>query len=119
MSEHEEKEIPLDNEPVTQLTHREISVILSEYPDLVADALEKYRKVQAEAKRVFSSKYLILKSQTASEEGITETFLKHSIEADIEYYKAKLNEIIAEAEHQRLYETLMCAKKLASLRAAY
>lgn len=105
-------------EESTALTKEEIEVILSVYPDEIADALQAMKEAELEFKRISGRRYMEFKAIHAAEKP-TETHLKSMVVNDGEVYAAQMELIKAEAKHQRLYETLLSAKKLASLRTAF
>lgn len=94
--------------------------VLETYPDLVATALEQWKRAEIETERLEASVYFQLKGQAELEgEKVTEKWLERKIALNEEVYAAKMVELMAEANYQRLYETLMSCKKLAQIRAAY
>lgn len=99
-------------------TNVEINEILIEYPDKVADAERQWKISRLERERVEGMVYFRLKAETA-EQKVTEKWLELKVRIDTEVHKLKLDEIIAESNYNRLYEKLMSAKKMASLRAAF
>jgi len=101
-----------------RLSNSDLDVILSTYPDEVAEAQKAYREAEAETKRIGSKLYLELKAVNAGN-GLTETHLKHMIQNHPDFYAAQMREIVAETKYTRLYETLLSAKKLAGLRTAF
>lgn len=112
MTEAPEVEAP------NSLTNKEIDLILSVYPDLVADAFLNYRMAEAETKRVGAKLYLEFKAINTGKD-LKETHIKSLVANDQRFYEAQMAEIAAEAKYTRLYETLMSAKKLAGLRTAF
>jgi hypothetical protein len=98
------------------LTNQEIDLMLSTYPDKIAVAYQVYQTAEAEVRRMRGKVYLELKALHPDHK---ETHLKSMVENNEKVYTAQMAAIQAEAEHNRLYEKLMCAKKLASLRAAF
>lgn len=91
---------------------------LESLPDLVADALGKWRFKEAEKKREGARLLLTFKAQHAGQ-GLTMTELKAMVQNDQGYYQICLDEIMEESRYVRLYEKLMAAKKNASMRAAF
>ena len=88
---------------------------LETLPDEVATALQLWRISTLDRERTEA----ILHARFKAEEERTATEVKALINASPERYQAVLNEIKAESEYTRLYERLMGAKKLASLRTAF
>ena len=104
--------------PEGVLSNQDIDLILSTYPDEVADAQEAYRRAEAETKRMAGKLYLQFKAVNTGKD-LKETHIKSLVANDPAYYTAQMAEIVAEAKYTRLYETLMSAKKLAGLRTAF
>ena len=100
------------------MTDSEIIEVIGKYPDLVADAEKAWKIAKLERERSEALSYFRLKAQTADEK-VTEKWLENKVRTDEEVHKAKLDEIVKESEYNRLYEKLMSAKKMASLRAAF
>lgn len=98
------------------LTNQEIDLILSTFPDKIADAYQKYQEAEANMRRVKGKVYLELKALHPNHK---ETHLKSMVENHPEFFSAQMDSIATESMHNRLYEKLMSAKKLAQLRAAY
>lgn len=96
----------------------EIEKVLATFPDLVADAEKDWKVARLERERLEAMAYFRLKAEAASEK-VTETWLQNKVRIDPVVHQAKLDEIVAEANYNRLYEKLMSAKKMASLRAAF
>lgn len=101
------------------MTDAEIVQVLGEYPDKTASALERWKKATLERQRYASKLYLETKARAASGEKVTVKELEMIVEANDGHYSLCLEEIVAEAEHMRLYEKLMAAKKMASIRAGF
>ncbi len=91
---------------------------LTNLPDLVADALGKWRFKTAEKKREWARLLLTFKAKQAAEE-LTMTELKAMVQNDQGYYQICLDEIMEESRYVRLYERLMCSKRIASMRTAF
>lgn len=91
---------------------------LNTLPDLVADALLKWRTKTALKKHTAANLLLTFKAQHAGQE-ITMTELKAMVNNDTDYYKICMDEVVSESDYVRLYEKLMASKKQASLRTAY
>jgi len=94
----------------------EIEEILESYPDLCADAMERWKVAELECQKIEALRYLEYK---ASGNKKTSDELKAMVRVDPGVYQASLAEIQAEVEYNRLYEKLMSAKKISSLRTAY
>lgn len=88
---------------------------LETLPDEVSTVLMNWRIATLNRERVESLLHARLRADTTR----TMADIKSSINGDPDRYEAVLNEIKAEAEHTRLLERLLCAKKLASLRTAF
>lgn len=101
-----------------ELTNAELNRILTDFPDLIATAEAEFKKARVERERLEALAYFRLKVETA-EIKVTEKWLENKVRTDDEVHKAKLDEIVKESEYNRLYEKLMCAKKMAALRTAY
>jgi hypothetical protein len=89
---------------------------LQELPDQVASALEDWNIKKLEREKVEALLHMAFK---ASDLRMTVADVKAATHADGKRYQATLEEIKAETQYNRLYEKLMSAKKLASLRTAY
>jgi hypothetical protein len=96
----------------------EIEKILSTYPDKIAVAKEELERALLEVKRISSFRYLQLQAENA-EKRISSTDLKYMVNSSDDVYKAELERIVKESNYLKLYETLMCVKKIASLREAF
>ena len=94
----------------------EIEDALTRGPDELHDALFAWRKATLERERTESGLYTKFKGQ---DKGRTADEIKALVRADGERYAAVLVELTAEAEHTRVYERLLAAKKLAGLRTAF
>lgn len=102
------------------MTNEQVAEIMETYPDRVADALLVFRKATAERERVEGRRHLEIKVELkARGEYATADDVKAMVRSDDARYEAVMCEISAEAMYQRLYETLLTAKKTASLRAAF
>ncbi len=89
---------------------------LDKLPDLVANALEAWRKASLEREKIEALAYLRFKSGDTKR---TSDEIKALVRKDGERYAACLVEIQAEVNYQRLLERLYSVKKLASLRTAF
>lgn len=99
-------------------TNADLSVILHTYPDKVAEAMAEYKKAMAETKRIGAKLYLELKAVNV-EKDIKEAHLRAMVQNHPDYYAAQMKEIETEAIYTKVYETLLCTKKLAALRTAF
>lgn len=88
---------------------------LDALPDQVAAFLETWRKMTLERERCEALLYARFKGEDKDRSA---TEIKEMIKADASRYQAVLNEIKAEAQYIKVYETLMSIKKKASLRVA-
>lgn len=95
-----------------------IDEILEKYPDLTADALERFKTAAVEKERVYAKSYLEIKARTAGEK-VTVGEIDALIKSSPEWYAAAMEEIKAESGWTRCNERLMAAKKQAALRAAF
>lgn len=89
---------------------------LESLPDIVAKSLLDWRVATLDREKIEALLYARFKGLN---DDLKASDLKSMINADPERYQAVLNEIKAESEYQRLYEKLLGAKKLASLRTAF
>jgi hypothetical protein len=89
---------------------------LEQLPDKVASSLLKWRKATLERERIEAILYLQYK---AGVEKRTQDEIKALVRQDGGRYQSVLDEAVAESEHTRLNERLMCAKKEASMRTAF
>lgn len=101
-----------------ELTNKEINDILTDFPDLIAKAESDWKTAKVERERIEALAYFRLKAECAGAK-VTEAWLANKVLVDDDVHRAKLDEIVKEAEHSRLYEKLMCAKKIAQLRTAF
>lgn len=102
------------------MSPQEVEEIMNTYPDRVADALHQWKLAIIERDRVEALAYFRLKANASSGgEKVTETWLNNKITLDDEVHKARLDEILAESTHTRLYEKLLSAKRISHARAAF
>lgn len=94
----------------------DIEASLDELPDLVADALLHWRKLELSREKIDALLHMDFK---ASEEKRTADDIKALVRASDKHYQAKLLEITAEANYTRLHERLLALKKRADLRTAF
>jgi hypothetical protein len=97
-------------------TTSEIDLILSTYPDKVADAFQAFKEAEADVRRERGRSYLRIKAKNPN---FKQDHLRALVEDDDAVYKAQMAAIAKEAEYSRLYEKLLSAKKLSALRSAY
>jgi hypothetical protein len=102
-----------------EMTNVEINKILTEYPDIVSEAETAWKMSILELERIEAKTYFSIKTNTAPGEKVTEKMLENMVTTNDEVYKARLYSVTKESEYNRLYEKLMCAKKMASLRSAF
>lgn len=93
-----------------------IEHILEAFPDKVADALIEWRQSSLMREKEEALLYLNFKGQD-TERSATE--IKAMVNSSEGRYQAVLRELRAEGEYNRLYEKLLGAKKIASLRTAF
>lgn len=89
---------------------------LNDLPDLVAQALEEWGMKKLEREKIEALLHMSFK---ASDLRLTIADIKAAINADGKRYQAMIEEIKSEAQYKRLYEQLMSAKKISSLRGIY
>lgn len=94
----------------------DIEKALDELPELVADALEKWRIATLDREKTEALLYVKFKGGVLP---ITSMEIKSMVNADGERYGKVLEEIKAESNYKRLEERLLAMKKRASLRVAY
>lgn len=94
----------------------DLEVDLERLPDLVAKALETWRRLTLDRERTEALLYIEFKGQD-KERSATE--IKALINAAPLRYAACLEELKAEAEHTRVLEKLLCVKKEASFRTNF
>lgn len=100
------------------MTNAEIEVAMGNLPDTVADALYSYKSAIIDKERLCAKTFLEIKARSAGEK-ITVAEIEAMVRADLDCYKASLNEVEKESEYVRFNEKLMAAKKLAALRTAF
>ena len=89
---------------------------LESLPDLVADALEDWRRATLMREKEEALLYLRFKGED-NERSATE--IKALVHSSDSRYLACLDELKAESKYERLYERLMSKKKIADLRTAF
>lgn len=95
------------------LQDKTLEEILDTLPDKIADALLEWRRSSLNREKFEALLYASIKGK---DDGKTASEIKAMINADQGRYDMVLAEIKAEAEYNRLYERLMCQKKIAQLR---
>jgi hypothetical protein len=93
-----------------------IEKTLEDFPDIVAQALLRWRKSTLDREKVEAMLYLKFKAESGDR---TATELRALINNSDERYEAVLQEISFESVYNAKNETLLAAKKLASLRTAF
>lgn len=89
---------------------------LADGPDLIADALEKWRVASLEREKIEALLYASVKGGA---DKITASEIRARINSDPNRYDAVLAEIRAEANYTRLLERHLSNKRRASLRVAF
>lgn len=92
--------------------------VLSDLPEKVASKLEAWRMSTLNREKTEAILYLRFKGATDGQKRTSDE-IKAMIREDGERYQAVLAEIKAESAYNLANETLMCAKKKASLRTAF
>lgn len=90
---------------------------LEELPDIVADALLKWRTATLEREK--TEALLYLRFRAGGEEKRTTEEIKALVRSDDGRYSAVLEESKAESDYERVKERLLCKKKLSDLRTAF
>ena len=98
------------------LGNADIEQDLQELPEKVADALQAWRMATLDREKCEGLLYSLYKGEDKER---TATEIRALVHASDARYSCILAEIKAEANYERLYESLMCAKKKADLRTAY
>jgi hypothetical protein len=98
------------------MSHVDLEKQLTELPDLVAQCLLDWRTSTLERERIEAKLYLGIKAKYPDEKAAD---IKARLNESDERYRAVLLEITQESIYNAKLETLMAAKKLASLRTAY
>lgn len=94
----------------------QIEETLERSPDEVAKALFEWRRATLDRESLEARLYLRFKAQNPD---ITATELKARVNESDERYQAVLQEITLESTYNAKQETLLAAKKIASLRTAF
>ncbi len=105
----------MDNPLQPGTNNADVIETLTDLPDLVADSLETWRIATLNRER--AEALLFLRFRAEQDRTVQE--IKSLVNSDPERYEAVLNEIKTESLYNRLYEKLLSAKKIASLRTAY
>lgn len=98
------------------LINTDLEDSLSQLPDKVADALQKWRIATLEREKCEALLYMGFKGGQVDR---TATEIKALINGSGERYSCVLDEIKAESEYVRLNEKLMAIKKEMSMRTAF
>lgn len=98
------------------MSNDDIESSLEELPDLIHTDEIKWKKSKLDREHLWGELYLKYKNEA---EKRTVPEIEAMIHTNMEYYKASLSEAVSEADYHRLYERLMCQKKLCDLRKAY
>ena len=89
---------------------------LEELPEKVGEALMAWRKATLNRERVEALALLRFKAEDRERPA---TEIKALVHSDAERYQSVLDEIVAEGLYTKLLETLLSAKKIASIRTAF
>lgn len=100
------------------MTNAEIEAAMETLPDVVADALYNYKMAIIDKERLCAKTFLEIKARAAGEK-ITVAEIEAMVRADVDCYKAALNEVEKESEYVKWNEKLMAAKKMAAMRTAF
>lgn len=106
----------MNSGPMPGSQNAQTEEILEKGPEEVSKALLNWRRATLEREKTESRVYLRLKAQNPDK---TATELKYMLHDDLERYEAVLQEISFEAVFTSKEQTLLAAKKLASLRTAF
>jgi len=100
------------------MTDAEIVEAMEKLPDIVADALYNFKAAGLENERLHAKTFLEFRARSAGvKTSVAE--IEALVTADLDCYKAALNEIEKESEYVKYNERLMAAKRMASMRAAF
>lgn len=89
---------------------------LSELPEIISEALTKWRVASVERERIEAKLHMRFTVDNPDKKAGD---IKAYVNSSDERYNAVLDEAKAEAQYQFLYEKLLAAKTLAKLRTAY
>lgn len=110
----------MSDAPPTIISNVDLEQAMFELPDKVAEALRSWRAAELERKRIAGRLFLTFKAESADRgRPPSRETLEAMVESDQSHYEARLAEILAEAEHNKLYERLMTMKRIAGLREAF
>lgn len=87
-------------------------------PDVVGDALYNFKAATIEKERLCAKTFLEFKARSAGEK-ITVAEIEAMVKADVDCYKAALNEVEKESEYVKFNERLMACKRMAAMRTAF
>lgn len=100
------------------MTDAEIVEAMEKLPDIVADALYNFKVAGLEKERLHAKTFLEFRARSAGvKTSVAE--IEALVTADLDCYKAALNEIEKESEYVKYNERLMAAKKMAAMRSAF
>jgi hypothetical protein len=100
------------------MTNAEIEAAMETLPDIVGDALYNFKTAIIDKERLCAKTFLEIKARSAGEK-ITVAEIEAMVKADVDCYKAALNEVEKESEYTKWNEKLMAAKKMAAMRTAF
>ncbi len=98
----------------------DIHEVLNTFPDKVAFALAKWRTATLDREHLAAKLFLQIKAMGESNaQKMPVDEIKARVKANVDHYKACLEEITAESEYTALYEKLLAAKREAGIRTAF
>lgn len=100
------------------MTNAEIEAAMETLPDVVGDALYNYKMAIIDKERLCAKTFLEFKARSVGEK-ITIAEIEAMVTADLECYKAAMEEAKQESEFTKWNEKLMAAKKMAAMRTAF
>ncbi len=100
------------------MTNAEIEAAMETLPDVVGDALYNFKAAMVDKERLCAKTFLEIKARSVGEK-ITVAEIDAMVKADVDCYKAALNEVAMESEYTKWNEKLMAAKKMCSMRTAF
>jgi len=100
------------------MTNAEIEEAMETLPDIVGDALYNFKAAMIDKENLCAKTFLEFKARSAGEK-ITVAEIEAMVKADVDCYKAALNEVEKESEYTKWNEKLMAAKKMAAMRTAF
>lgn len=98
------------------MSNQDIEKTLTDGPDDVAEALKNWRLATLNREKAEALLYVRLKGEDKDRSA---TEIKALIHADSIRHDLMVKEILAESNYTLLYERLLGAKKIASIRTAY